>query len=152
LAVLSYVGCLALIVLWVRSHRECITWGCEEFWVGSSHGLLGLSNPDVPVSDSMREYRRVHQGFTGIDFRNARLKFGFWFNPDAEKSGPPSMIVPYWFPTCLTAVIALLSWPYWSRQFSIKSLLIATTIISVSLAVVLWLVRIFPAPPPMWIY
>jgi hypothetical protein len=50
--------------------------------------------------------------------------------------------MPYWFPTIITAVVAAFSWPYRSRQFTIRSLLIATTIIAASLALVLWLVRV----------
>jgi hypothetical protein len=39
----------------------------------------------------------------------------------------------------LTAIVAALSWLQWSRQFSLRTLLIATTLVAVVLGLVVWL-------------
>jgi hypothetical protein len=47
-------------------------------------------------------------------------------------------IVPYWFLVLLTGSCAVAPWISWSRRFSLRTLLIATTLIAVVLGAVVW--------------
>jgi hypothetical protein len=47
--------------------------------------------------------------------------------------------MPYWFATSFATVLSALPWLlWWPKRFSLRSLLIATTVIAVVLGVVVW--------------
>src|SRR2546423_33436 len=64
-----------------------------------------------------------------------KLGFGIW-----QKSGRTIYIVPHWFPVLLLATFAVAPWyrriPH---QFSLRTLLIATTLVAVVLGLLVWL-------------
>ena len=41
--------------------------------------------------------------------------------------------IPHWFAVLLTATIGAVAWPNWSRRFTLRTLLIVTTLIAVVL-------------------
>jgi hypothetical protein len=52
---------------------------------------------------------------------------------------PPLLFAPYWFPVLISGVLAAVPWIRW--RFSLRTLLIATTIIAVVLGLIVWLRR-----------
>jgi hypothetical protein len=44
--------------------------------------------------------------------------------------------MPYWFLILLTATATAAPWIHWSKQFSLRTLLIATTLLAVGLGVI----------------
>jgi hypothetical protein len=44
--------------------------------------------------------------------------------------------IPHWFPVAITAALAAGAWPYWTTRFSLRTLLIATTLVAVVLGLV----------------
>jgi hypothetical protein len=62
-------------------------------------------------------------------------KFGFSF-------GPQYYSMPFWFPAFLSAVVSCTPWLLcsipWSRRFSLRTFLIATTLIAVGLGLIVW--------------
>jgi len=58
-------------------------------------------------------------------------------------TSPSTWIIffPYWFPTLLAAVAAVATAPWLRWQFSLRTLLIATTLVAVVLGVIVWMSR-----------
>jgi hypothetical protein len=46
-----------------------------------------------------------------------------------------NIIAPYWFLVPLTWLLAVAPWTRWSTQFSLRALMIATTLIGIILAI-----------------
>jgi hypothetical protein len=60
------------------------------------------------------------------DFRIQKLDDGF--------------VVPHWFVILLISMLAAVSWlPIWSNRFTLRTLLIATTLVAVALGLIVWL-------------
>jgi hypothetical protein len=51
------------------------------------------------------------------------------------------LALPYWFVVATPAVVAIAPWIRCSKQFSLRTLLIATTLVAVVLGLVVWTVR-----------
>jgi hypothetical protein len=137
------LACVLLIVLWVRSYR----WNDQ------------LS---IPLSDT-----RV----VGPNSFSGRVSFGVCTAPEAKfmwpsglKSEPitdntpiPNFTygriigiptrtvdfvqVPYWFVSLLAAAVGAAPWISLSRRFTLRTLLISTTLVAVLLGLVVWTVR-----------
>jgi hypothetical protein len=54
----------------------------------------------------------------------------------------PNVFISNWIPTLVLATVATIPWaPWWSKRFSIRTLLIATTLVAVVLGLIVWLIR-----------
>ena len=54
----------------------------------------------------------------------------------------PQIIVPHWFVAGIFAAFAFVPWlPWWSTRFSLRTLLIVTTLVAVVLGLVVWVAR-----------
>jgi hypothetical protein len=62
--------------------------------------------------------------------------FGYGFDRDGRK-----IRFPYWFAVVLIATFAVIPWFPWSRHFSLRTLLIATTLVAVGLSVIVALTK-----------
>ena len=131
---------MLLLGLWVRSGY----WFDALFLVGptdgtsasvmSRNGCLGGSYSPVDKTDSHWECHSWR--LSGIPPQHGlenRLGFGFWRGPDDFKR---YVFVPYWFLTSLTFGVALAPGIRWT--YSVRTLLIATTLIAVVLGLVMW--------------
>jgi hypothetical protein len=49
--------------------------------------------------------------------------------------------VPSWFTVLIAATLAVLPWIQWSKRFSLRTLLIATTLIALMLGIIVWMWR-----------
>jgi hypothetical protein len=49
------------------------------------------------------------------------------------------MVFPYWFLVLMSAAFAVIPWIGWKRRFSLRTLLIATTLVAVALGMILWM-------------
>lgn len=49
--------------------------------------------------------------------------------------------VPYWFLVMLFGVLTAVPWPRWSKRYSLRTLLIATTLVAVGLGVIIYFMR-----------
>jgi hypothetical protein len=137
------VLCLLLIALWLRSYR----WN-DQF--------------SIHLSDS-----RV----IGPNSFSGRLSFGICTSPDAKfmwpaglnsepiinqppvpnfsfgrmTGTPPRTVdfvwVPYWFLLLLATAVGVSPWIRWSQRFSLRTLLIATTVVAVVLGTVVYAAR-----------
>ena len=114
-AVISLVACMLLIALWVRSY-----WWSTTFTIP----LLSPSTLQEVVSTGGRI-----RCYLPIPPANNHL------------SGVPnSFVLPYWFPVLFTAVLAAALGIRRPFQFSLRTLLIAMTIIAVWLGLIVSLI------------
>ena len=129
-----------LIVLGVRSYWYVETVLCKFsddalIAVLSQPGALGFSIaseesivPWIVFGQPSTEWRRQH-----ADDRWRKQSWGgFYFN-DA------TIIAPYWFWCLMAAPLAVVPWLKWSNRFSLRTLLIATTLVALLLGLFVWL-------------
>jgi hypothetical protein len=149
-SVLCGIACVLLIALWVRSHRTCDRLhlpisDSDRFIFESNQGRImalfdwggtwqvGLE-PDNPWGGSYLIEGGVANDWPQItDYRFAILH------------GKPSgvfWIMPHWFPVLLLATSAVAPWYRRIRwRFSLRTLLIATTLVAVVLGLVVYFAR-----------
>ena len=126
------VACLLLIALWVRSYFWFDTVkmsfdGERAYWLGSVVGELRFGKPmthrrgfrletyDTPA----REWVKSEAPKQSV--------LGFWWG--YSSMGFFRFIIPHWFPVFLAAAIGAAPW----MRFSLRTLLIAMTLVAVGL-------------------
>ena len=148
------VVAVALIALWVRSY----------WWRDGLHGPLP-SDHTFNLSTAFGRVRfatfdgAYENAFTGVNVTG-------WGVSSRRIDGPPSLelvntplsnfglgfagswdrygvvaILPIWFPIMLASIVAVAPWPRLSWRFSLRTLLIATTLFAVALGLVCYTVR-----------
>jgi hypothetical protein len=156
------VMAVLLCVLWVRSYWwedafETMT-GVRVRQVHSASGLLLLISVDpsreVPISlstnknlaadaqDSIAKYWSIGQRFTSnpisgiVDFQ---LIEAFKFHRMDLGSSTTMVAIPYTYPVFVVAALAAVPWIFRRRRFSLRTLLITTTLVAVGLGLIVWL-------------
>ena len=152
------IACVLLIVLWVRSYWSddsvnhatrlaspsgqisAHLIGCRSF-----HGTIRfLYVPDTPLIRELPQY-----GWQ-VDSHPIELGFGevlpSMLTFEREKFGSDgfAITVPDWVMVVILAALAGAPWLRWPKKFSrftLRTLLIATTLVAVVLGLVVWLVR-----------
>jgi hypothetical protein len=127
---LSLTACVLLIALWVRSYSrtDAIVGpivGARRFIIHTRPDQLDVlvSNPSpvhgpIPwkISSYMNRARRTWK-----------------FN---SQQYAIQLTIPMWLATLGSVTIAAISWIPWSKRFSVRTLLIATTLVAVGLGVI----------------
>jgi hypothetical protein len=70
-----------------------------------------------------------------FDTETRPLRAGFC---TGETATGYAIMVPHWFPTMAIAILAAIPWLRWSKRFSLRALLIATTLVALVLGLVVW--------------
>jgi hypothetical protein len=136
---LCLTACVLLVSLWVRSYWK---WDTFEYSYGfSGHTIaasvqgvlrLGTQGTYHPVEPKLwREPVENWQEATGGPPLKFEAKFAspYWF-----------LAFPHWVPILFTGMVAVLPWIRWSNRFSLRALLIATTLVAVGLGLIaVWL-------------
>jgi hypothetical protein len=144
------VLCMLVIALWVRSYwrtdsANCPLPGGKTFLVSSFRGQLsvgalslfpaisGIPRPDWKVNwkfqistekrfDPPKDYK--FRQFTGTwDQCGVNVQF------------------PHWIAVCVSGGCAAVPWLAWSRRFSLRTLLVAMTVIAMGLGVIVYAMR-----------
>jgi hypothetical protein len=137
------IACVLLIVLWMRSHwhEDTLTLRrthtltmvslCGDVQLSQS-GFACMFAPEVDtcldVSSSEILPERIRQG-TSFDFVRGP------YEADLE------IDFPHWCPVLVVAALTASPWVRWSERFSLRTLLIATTLVAVVLGLVVWATR-----------
>ena len=140
------IACVLLIVLWVRSYRIadgiwCPVSGSDVFGLFSAHGTTTAFTNDLrsgyfkgyweirhdPIADPHIIDYHLH---AHSDYRGA-FGFGIIHSPPLLSVG-----VPHWFLIVLAVSFAVLPWGKW--RFSLRTLLIATTLVAVVLGLAVY--------------
>jgi hypothetical protein len=128
---LCLTACLLLVALWVRSFwwRDSIALNHLVFWsadIESSRGGITAwagEDRDFPWAYDRRTYRAAGLNQT--------------FETSLMNTGQGARVaVPYWILICTLIPIAAIPWLPWSSRFSLRTLLIATTLVAVGLGIV----------------
>jgi type VI protein secretion system component VasF len=128
------IGCLLLIVLWVRSHWEIDIYGKQP---SNVNGFSLLSRNGAVYCAIGRE----------MDLDVTWRFILAWIDVDAARTTSRHFViandgmitivrVPDWFLLGLIAALVAAPWIRW--QFSLRTLLIATTLVAVVLGVIVW--------------
>jgi hypothetical protein len=138
------VLCLMLIVLWVRSYSHC--------------DILNTSVPNLPrcllasVNGELRLEIKKHSG-RELHFRFHRSSQGVSSDPDRKvpknitgfrlpvSQLQPIPVVPHWFAALLAGVLAIASPGRLNVRFSLRTLLIAMTVMALCLGVAVMMLR-----------
>jgi hypothetical protein len=145
------IAFLLLIVLWVRSYRVSDDWrranGGKLLNIQSYRGEFGIGRWSFPRPIPWRHSaNRIDE----IDEPAKRL-----WTPMKDQA-PLSYVgirwqtlmplnlfaIRYWSPVVLSGTLATLPWlSLWSGRYSLRTLLIATTLVAVVLGLIMWATR-----------
>jgi len=145
---LSLTACVLLIALWVRSYSWCDIFekrtASTLVQVDSRTGRLTFwqfippkNLPPKDILDGMSigrfywRYPIVNAPRRPYWYQASILDFGR-FGGGTERV----TFIPYWFPVLISAACAALPWIHRSRRFSLRTLLIATTLVAVVLGII----------------
>jgi hypothetical protein len=151
---LSLTACVLLIALWVRSY-----WWQDQY-------VLGLTKTQFIHGESARGWISFRSHWVSLyDPYFAWMKFewrGWRFNSFSIDEWDGSLLpnpawrwhlrpgttqshftatFPYWLPILVTAALAAVPLLPWSKRFSLRTLLIATTLVAVALGTIIYLAR-----------
>jgi hypothetical protein len=138
-SVVCLVVCVELISLWIRSYWACDIAYVEDIGVISAQGyvLCGyLHTPDQLVNWGFRTVPASEwQNVFAREWKK-KLRFNYGLIP-----GGFLISVPHWSLASTVAALAFAPWIPWSTRFSLRTLLIVTTLVVVVLGCVVWAVR-----------
>jgi hypothetical protein len=143
-SVVCGIVCLTLVVLWGRSYWRCdIIEGkgatSTYFIFGSARGIIGLGgSPDFLSGSKITQW-----GFDSYppDYDEPLPEpqfLGFHF--DQNQLGT-ELVVPFWFPVLVTAGMAVFPWIQNTKRYSLRTLLIATTLVAVLLGAIVYALK-----------
>jgi hypothetical protein len=124
--------CLLLIVLWVRSHWK---WDALSFPQGGISSMAGSTVIGLGEGWGGTDWR-IHT--YELDSSDDPIRGFAWIN-DGGPAGriPGTMIImPHWFLVSLFLVFAAAPWLRY--RFSLRTLLIAATVVAVLLGLIAW--------------
>ena len=140
-SVVFAIAALAVAGLWVRSH-----WYLDEYWVSSGPTrAFGVYSAKGSAFIARQERKPnpsnyvVGYNYLDIDqctLAAARTILGFGVGSDSDTS---FVRAPCWFAAVLLGVFAATPWLRW--RFSLRTLLIVTTVVAVVLGVIVWAVK-----------
>ena len=133
---LCLTACMLLMALWVRSY----SWTDFLFRPGSearlhylqSHcGMVAAySEAVLPAERSWTFYSHPSNESKGM---LGHAKWGFAYDSQADFS---RIVAPHWLFVLCTAVLGVAPWIHFSKRFSLRTLLIVTTLVAVGLGLI----------------
>jgi hypothetical protein len=145
-------ACLPLIVLWVHtlhnqikgavwaSDSRCVSVVIFRHWVQFDGAYYGSNIPSSLRPD--RYYYDLHVDQPGPLTSPVHRSLAQHYSPPRSDRATLSLAGPLWFPMIMIALFGILPWS-WAitglRQFSLRTLLIATTMVAVGLGFIVWL-------------
>ena len=143
------IACLLLIVLWVRSyhHYENVTLYCSgvqiDFRTGRGKALYEIRHSTTPSAHFL--WYATHPVIEGGLYYSKPLFEILYLhgeNPRLVKLGLATSVIPYWLLVPLPVLFASLGWVTNLRwRYSLRTLLITTTLVAVVLGFIAWSVR-----------
>jgi hypothetical protein len=138
------VVAVLLCLLWMRSY-----WLSDSgIWIAPK--IPGTNPPDTRITSfngdvefdnatwytgNQRSEWRLHESpERAPTLRPTTKYFGFAW-------GTGTLAIPYWFPVILAAAFCAIAQVPWSKNFSLRTLLIATTLVAVVLGLIVDLLR-----------
>jgi hypothetical protein len=133
-----------LVALWMRSFKEFIVGyngpklGSVVIGVGCTPGVLSFGVTDSGVNQPWSVRRIDEESYKGL-FGSTTLPWSrLWGTFSINGDG---LIVPYWFASFFALAMSTIPWIRFSNRFSLRTLLIATTLIAFMLGLIVWATR-----------
>jgi hypothetical protein len=132
------LAAVLLIVLWARSYIRV-----DKLWrpTATSTGWIAWTFRGRAVATGARGMRgpnelqwALSRGGDEAPVDRSKPVFGF-------SLGPRYYSMPIWFPALLCATFTAIPYFPWSRRFSLRTLLIATTLLAVVLGLIVYAVK-----------
>jgi hypothetical protein len=145
-SVTCLVACALLIVLWVRSYSTVDSLRCPAFGRYLVHIQSGSGRIIVFTLPYSNEWQTGSIPIEHIGRRDVLTTavFGTPYRPKVYVGFSRSVAVPYWallLPTVAAVVLSLWSLHETSWRFSLRTLLIATTLVAAVLGLIVWVAR-----------
>ena len=141
LTALSLTACVLLVALWVRSY-----WKIDEIGGISPNGLVAFLLDRGVIGygweTSPRSILNVERWYREVRYPAQYPMpgtLGFYYGTPTP--GLTCVTLPYWFIVLVTAATAISPWLPWSKRFSLRTLLIATTLVAVGMGIVVTIVQ-----------
>jgi hypothetical protein len=115
------------------------------FCVMSRHGGIGLLLSDGSSAWRYRKYPADRYANSEIELQHG-YKTALWFVQYMKNSGVFRIRVPYWSLVSLSALFAVAPWLQW--RFSLRTLLVAITVVAIILGVLAFNSRSVQRGPP----
>ena len=146
-SVMCGIVCVLLIVLWVRSFTVMDS---LLFQYSSTSPCLRINSLHAGTFITFRNYgygasvwRISHTPIADtfmLEDVNGQKVNTAWFHV-WRNNGTSEVYAPYWFPLLLSGAHTAAQWIGRSNRFSLRTLLIVTTLVAVVLGLVVWLSR-----------
>ena len=121
------------ILLWVRSYSWFDSWNRGGHRFTSYHGILYIDEDFGITGINPRSWQYHLDGDSGY----VLFELGKAAVPTPKRIG---WILPYWLLLIVSVIPCGIPWlPWWSKRFSLRTLLIATTLVALLLALFVWL-------------
>ncbi len=145
------VACVLLIALWIRSYFRVDTLERKtKSGLITIRTVLGelsysqFSHPSRAVALDVQNAISQHGTFDSYSVNEWHSKeatghLGFGWRQVTKYQ--TELIIPLWFPALITGVVAGLPWIGKARRFSLRTLLIATTLVAVVLGLIVYVSR-----------
>jgi hypothetical protein len=138
------IASVLLVVLWVRSYKhddalQARSPSSSPLVFRSFKGQLSIwrwrgvnAARRIPAKSLNEDLGEILNG--------SRPRYYWGFGWLSYPLGPGAgVFVPHWFPVLISATLAAISWlPWWAKRFSLRTLLIATTLVAVGLGAIVY--------------
>jgi hypothetical protein len=128
-SVVCVIVCLMLIVLWLRSYWRLEILekqiGLRAVQISSVKGRIAIAHFEPRTYVIGMPYLNVGAG-DAADWRKGRVAY-------YDDGSVTALIVPHWLLAILSATLAVIPWISRSYRFSLRTLLLATTLVGVVL-------------------
>jgi hypothetical protein len=141
-SVLFAVATALLIVFWVRSYWYWDDVRCQHsilpygIRIMSMRGGAYLTLGEYDSSPSRHIGERLTMAVFIMDRHGEQVNSSWLYIFDYDEAW-----VPYWIPTLLLGALAAAPWIRWSKRFSLRTLLIATTLVAAVLGLAVYAAR-----------
>jgi hypothetical protein len=142
IAVSVFFALMAVVLcgLWVRSYSQyemlVVPVGSEvDYDITSDRGTVYLRRlTNVPNEWDWPYYVNYNEFVQGRDDRTVSESWDL----DWDSDGNAWLTTPYWFWVLATATVSILQWARTRMSFSLRTMLIATTLVAVVLGLAVW--------------
>jgi hypothetical protein len=134
------IACVLLIALWVRSYwgrtsKQIFANPTDGYYIHSLDGSVAFEKED-------RLYLSYALYPLYIGWDNLHIATHTGIKIWRESNGKIHAVsISYWLINSAVIVLAAAPWIRWSKRFSLRTLLIATTLVAVVLGLIVWLGR-----------
>ncbi len=127
------VICVLLIVLWVRSYLRLDMFSYQDQRLSSHRGYIvinGVFDFDNPVDYFKSQSLKLFGGKISLQSFTGEIAWDH-----------SAVAIPDWDVVAPVILLSVMSWIRWSKRFSLRTLLIATTLVALVLGAIMWTIR-----------